>query len=143
MGAQYSIPYCAAVAVTADPGDPALYGEDVIDDTARRELAQRVELVIDKDMEAVYPKHYGARVELHLANGQRRDSFVLDPHGMPGDPCSEAERIAKFTRLASGLLSAAATQDVITAVRNCDRAASVREFTRLLRPDQASASATA
>ena len=143
MGAQYSIPYCAALAVTGDPGDPALYGEYAIDEAARRELARRVELVIDTEMEAAYPRHYGARVELHLANGRRRDSRVLDPHGMPADPCTEAERIAKFTRLASNVLPVEAIAGVISAVRNCERAASAREFTRLLRPDPRASRATA
>ena len=143
MGAQYSIPYCAALAVTADPGDPTMYGEGQINDADRRDLARRVELVIDERMEAVYPQHYGARVELHLANGECRKSFVLDPHGMPGDPYTEAERLAKFTRLAAGMLSSAAITQVIAAVRDCARAPSVRELTRLLRPASQTASAAA
>jgi 2-methylcitrate dehydratase PrpD len=133
MGAQYSIPYCAALALTGDPADPAMYGPDRLDDRARRELAARVELVIDPEMEAVYPKHYGARVELRLANGECRESFVMDPHGMPGDPCTERERLEKFARLASAVMPPARAQDISAWIRGCDQAASVRDLTGWLR----------
>ena len=53
MGAQYSIPYCAALAVTANPSDPAMYAPEAIDDPERRRLAQRVALVPDDEMEEI------------------------------------------------------------------------------------------
>lgn len=134
MGAQYSIPYCAALALTADPADPAQYGHAALDDAARRELARRVELVIDKEMEAVYPEHYGARVELQLASGERRGSVVLDPHGMPADPCNETERLEKFSRLASALVKSPATiANIAKTIQGAAQLKSVRAITDLLR----------
>ncbi|MBI3935702.1 MAG: MmgE/PrpD family protein [Betaproteobacteria bacterium] len=133
MGAQYSLPYCAALALTADPGDPANFAPEAVDDPARRELARRIELVVDPQMEAVYPKHYGARVELELGNGERRGSAVLDPHGMPADPCTESERLEKFSRLASSVKSSAAVAEIVRKVRSAERLHSVRELTDLLR----------
>ena len=133
MGAQYSFPYCAALALAGDPTDPAMYGDDAIAEPRRRSLAHRVELALDAEMEAAYPKHYGSRIELHLANGERRESFVRDPHGMPGDPCTPAERIAKFTRLTAGLMSEAAVASTIAAVQTCERLPSIRDFTQRLR----------
>jgi 2-methylcitrate dehydratase PrpD len=133
MGAQYSIPYCAALALTADPADPGLYREEAIDDPSRRGLARRIELYVDAEMEAAYPRHYGSRVELELADGKRSESRVLDPHGMPADPCSEAERREKFLRLAGGLGGPAAAAAVQQAVLDCEHLASVREILRPLR----------
>jgi 2-methylcitrate dehydratase PrpD len=133
MGAQYSFPYCAALALTADPTDPAMYTEKAIDDPARRELARRVELYVDPEMEAAYPKHYGSRIEVQLAGGKRLQSFVLDPHGMPADPVSETERIAKFKRLAAPVLPAAKSGEIIGKVRAIEMLASARELSALLR----------
>jgi len=133
MGAQYSLPYCAALAATANPSDPAMFAPDAINEPSRRELARRVELVVDPEMEAAYPKHYGARVELELANGERRTSAVLDPHGMPADPCTETERLDKFTRLASHVKPAAAVAEIIRKARGADHLKSVQELTALLR----------
>ena len=133
MGAQYSLPYCAALALTADPTDPANYASAAIDNASRRGLARRVELVVDKEMEAAYPKHYGARVELELANGERRVSTVIDPHGMPGDPCTEAERKEKFSRLASSVLPPDAVERIVEKIARAETLPSARDLGALLR----------
>ncbi len=133
MGAQYSFPYCAALALTADPTDPAMYTEQAINDPARRELACRVELYVDAEMEAAYPKHYGSRVEVELADGKRLQSFVKDPHGMPADPVTDAERIAKFSRLAAPVLPENTAGETIRMLRAVETLASVRELSPLLR----------
>ena len=136
MGAQYSLPYCAALAVTADPRDPAMYFGDQLDEPARRKLARRIELVVDPEMETAYPKHYGARVHLELANGERHDSAVLDPHGMPSDPCSNEERLAKFRLLVRHCMSDARALQLIEAVGKIENLRSVLELTRMMRVDQ-------
>jgi 2-methylcitrate dehydratase PrpD len=132
MGAQYSIPYCAALALTGDPADPAMYGDAVLDDPARRALAQRVELVVDDEMEALYPQHYGSRVRVELANGDVRMSKVLDPHGMPADPVTEAERVEKFRRLASSQLRPTEVDRVIEIVCSLERQASIKALSEAL-----------
>jgi len=58
---------------------------------------------------------------------------VLDPHGMPADPCTETERIAKFRRLATAVLAAKACDDVIDVIRGVDKLGSVLELSSLLR----------
>ncbi|MBI1989573.1 MAG: MmgE/PrpD family protein [Betaproteobacteria bacterium] len=136
MGAQYSLPYCAALAVTADPREPAMYFGKELDDPSRRELARRIELVVDPEMEAAYPKHYGARVHLELANGKSYDSAVIDPHGMPSDPCSDAERLAKFRLLVRDRMPEARASQVIDAVNKLEKLGSAGELTRMMKPDQ-------
>jgi 2-methylcitrate dehydratase PrpD len=133
MGAQYSFPYCAALALAGDPTDPGMYLEKEIRDPERRALARRVELYVDPEMEAAYPKHYGSRIELVLANGERRASFVLDPHGMPADPVSDPERIEKFTRLAGYAKPAERVNDIARAVQRSEKLSSVRELMEFIR----------
>ena len=136
MGAQYSLPYCAALAVTADPRDPAMYFGDQLDEPARRKLARRIELVVDPEMETAYPKHYGARVHLELANGECHDSAVLDPHGMPSDPCSNEERLAKFRLLVRHCMPDARALQLIEAVGKIENLRSVLDLTRMMRVDE-------
>ena len=133
MGAQYSFPYCAALALAGEPTDPGMYLEKEIGNPERRALARRVELYTDEQMEAAYPKHYGSRIELTLAGGERRTSFVLDPHGFPADPVNEPERIEKFTRLAGHALPAARVADITAAVQRAEKLSSVRELMELIR----------
>jgi 2-methylcitrate dehydratase PrpD len=113
--------------------DPGMYLEKEIDHPGRRALARRVELYVDDQMEAAYPRHYGSRIELTLANGERRASFVLDPHGFPADPVTAPERIEKFTRLASHALPDARVKEIAAAVQRAESLASVRELTALVR----------
>ena len=133
MGAQYSFPYCAALALAGDPADPGMYLEKEIGDAGRRALARRVELYVDEQMEAAYPKHYGSRIELVLAGGERRTSFVLDPHGFPADPVTEPERIEKFNRLAGKVKPAARASEITAAVQRVEKLASGRELMELIR----------
>jgi len=133
MGAQFSIPYCAALALTGDPADPAAYGEAALADEARRALAQRVEIFVDPEMEAAYPRHYGARVELQFGNGERRTAARLDPHGMPADPCTQSELEQKFLRLAGRVKSTGEASRILAEVRQLHRAPGVRGLTELLR----------
>ena len=133
MGAQYSFPYCAALALAGDPTNPSMYLEKAITDPARRELARRVELYVDGEMEAAYPRHYGSRIELALANGERRTSFVLDPHGMPADPVTAEERVEKFARLAGHAIPAARVTEIAAAVQRAERLSSARELMELIR----------
>jgi 2-methylcitrate dehydratase PrpD len=133
FGAQFSIPYCAALALTGDPADAAAYAPDTAEARTCMELAQRVELVVDPEMEAAYPKHYGARVELELATGEKKVSSRLDPHGMPADPCTPRELTQKFESLASRVKSREDVAAITSIARNAERLRSARELAALLR----------
>lgn len=132
MGAQYSFPYCAALALTGDPQDPEMYRNANLDDPARRALATRIELYTDPEMEAAHPRHYGARIEVQLTDGRLLQSALLDPHGMPADPCTPPEREAKFRRLAKNVIPPDAADKVIATVRSAASLNNVNELTALL-----------
>jgi 2-methylcitrate dehydratase PrpD len=67
-----------------------------------------------------------------LGNGERRTSFVLDPHGMPADPVSNQERLDKFTRLAGHSKSSAAVNDITRVVQRAEKLSSVRVLVELI-----------
>lgn len=133
MEAQYSIPYCVAVALTADAGDPNAFSLEAIKDPARRAIAERVEVCVDPQSEAVYPKQFGTRVLLHLDSGEVKEAATLDPHGTAADPCTGEERIAKFTRLARLSPLKRDPAAIVAAVQTLDTAKSARELGKLLR----------
>jgi 2-methylcitrate dehydratase PrpD len=133
MSGQYSIPYCAAVALTTDPRNPACFHRDAVNDPAKRELARKVAIVVDPEVEAVYPAKFGARVKLTLENGSVSELKVLESHGTPADPCSEQELVDKFKLLAGSRLQPAAVADLARAVRSVATIHSVRDLTGVLR----------
>ena len=133
MEAQYSIPYCAAVALSGTPADPGEFCAPAIHDPARLAFARRVELRVDPESEAVYPARFGSRVELHLSNGEVKQAATLDPHGTAADPCSEEELVAKFKRLAALSAPGVDASAVVDAVARLDTSKSTRDLSALLR----------
>jgi 2-methylcitrate dehydratase PrpD len=133
MDAQYSIPYCAGLALTGDPGDPRAFEPAMFNDPTLRDLATRVEVVPDEACEAVYPAHFGSRVTLHLTSGASKTALTLDPHGTPADPCSDAELDTKFKRLAALSPLAVDANAMTQAVLSLDARMRVSELSRLLR----------
>jgi len=133
MGAQYSIPYCAAVALTGDPRDPARFADEAVTDPAMRALAAKVEVAIDPAVEAVYPGKFGASVTLTRADGSTAERTVLECRGTPADPCSRAELTDKFRLLAGAHLPADAVSALAEQIARTTDLSSARELTRLLR----------
>jgi 2-methylcitrate dehydratase PrpD len=133
MGAQYSIPYCAALSAMGDPTDPASFGESAIARSDVRELATRVELFLDAEAEAVYPKQFASRVELELTSGEKRTDSVLDPHGSPANPCTDAECELKFTRLAGASKSTKVVTELLELMRSLGKMETVASLSDALR----------
>jgi 2-methylcitrate dehydratase PrpD len=133
MEAQYSIPYCCAVALNGDSADPNEFCGSAIDDPVRRAFASRVELRVDPESEAVYPARFGSRVELYFRTGEVRQAATLDPHGTAADPCTDEELVAKFTRLVALSDSRVDARAVVDAVSRLDTSGSIQELTRVLR----------
>ena len=133
MEAQYSIPYCVALALAGDPADPNEFCTPAIDDPLRRAFARRVELRVDPESEAAYPARFGSRVEVHFRNGELRQAATLDPHGTAADPCTQAELIGKFRRLAGLSPIDIDASAVVNVVSRLHELSSAGELTRLLR----------
>lgn len=133
MEAQYSIPYCAAVALEGDANSPAEFESAAYTNPARRDFAQRVELKVDPESDAVYPARFGTRVTLEFANGEVKEAATLDPHGTPADPCTNDELEAKFRRLATQAKARVDQDAIVAAVRDLGALGSVRDLTKLLR----------
>ncbi|MCC6531678.1 MAG: MmgE/PrpD family protein [Burkholderiales bacterium] len=133
MTAQYSIPFCAGVALSADPRSPEPFMPDRLWDETVRGIAARTRLSVDAAMEAQYPEHFGAHVEVELESGKRHEQSVLDPHGTPADPFSAAEAEAKFRLLAAAAKTPAAIDRIVAAVAALDDARSLENLSAALR----------
>ncbi|MFO1162233.1 MAG: MmgE/PrpD family protein [Reyranellaceae bacterium] len=132
MGAQYSIPYCAALSLLGDPRDPAEYARDRVADAALRAVARKVEIHVDPDADAVYPAKFAASVELAVAGSTPLSASVHECHGTPADPCSTAELRAKFMLLAGRRLAASEAAAVADDVARLERLEKIGGLTRRL-----------
>lgn len=121
MLAQYSVPFCVALAALRDPADPASFAADALRDPAILDLAQRVRMDI-RQQDGVPAKGWGVEMEVRL--GDRHvitgslDSFT----GCPEQPFTNAAIAAKFRRLTAdmGETAASALLDFLNDLENVD-----------------------
>lgn len=103
--AQYSLPYPVAAALVAGRVGPDEVMPPCLFDEAVLQLADRVAMIVDPDLEARFPAEALARVTLHLTDGRILASEVFGARGDPSDPLTDVELDEKFTLLTSSLLA--------------------------------------
>lgn len=96
-GAQYSVPFCAAIALYYDVNDPLAFADTALNDTNVRKLARTLKLVEMKDSEA--GGAWSSRVVVELRDGRRFERFAEEFKGTPASPLSAEELKTKFMRM--------------------------------------------
>jgi 2-methylcitrate dehydratase PrpD len=109
MQAQYSVPFCVALALYRDPADPRSYSDDALADPGIMDMCRRIELRPYAAAEA--PKAaWQTRIEVVLHDGRRfsmeRDAF----RGTPEEPLDAGALREKFRRLTGDIPEGAGAQ---------------------------------
>jgi 2-methylcitrate dehydratase PrpD len=105
MQAQYSVPFCVALAAFRDPADPASWDASAVADAGIRDLCRRVELVGFAAGETA-ASGWHTRVQVVLDDGRALTADARTFPGMPEDPLDDAAVRAKFERLAGARVPA-------------------------------------
>ena len=95
MMAQYSIPFCVALAHVRDPRDPRSFDEGTLREPHIRSLAERVTITIAKDR----PTPLAAEVTVALKDGRVLTRCVAAFKGTPEQPLDQGELREKFLLL--------------------------------------------
>ncbi len=103
MLAQYSVPFCVALALFRDPDDPANFTDDARADPAIRDMARRIEVAV-QDISNRPGMGWASTVHVTLRDGRRFTRAAKIFKGMPQAPLSPAELEAKFRRLTAPTL---------------------------------------
>jgi 2-methylcitrate dehydratase PrpD len=94
LSARFSLPYAVAAVLTARASELSTF--DYRPPVA--ELAERVSVGVDDELERHWPRHSPTRVVVHA--GERLEASVTDPHGHHHDPLTADELRRKFSALA-------------------------------------------
>ncbi|MDQ3317424.1 MAG: MmgE/PrpD family protein, partial [Actinomycetota bacterium] len=106
------------------------FTEESIRDPELRAFHDRVEMVLDPEIDAAYPKRWIGLVEVETTDGRHLTSRVEVPKGDPGNPLSRTEIEDKARRLAA-FRDGASTGEIgriIERAWNLDREPDVRDF---------------
>jgi len=99
--AQYSVPFCMAVAFLRDPTDPDTFSEEAVRDPAIRALTRNVTVAVLHDAPADQGK--ASRVTVKLKNGRVLLKEMHSYPGMPEEPLTTTELRKKFDLLTAAL----------------------------------------
>jgi len=113
-GAQYSVPFCAAIALYHDASDPLAFSDSALNDARVRALARSLKLVEMKDTEA--GGAWATRVIVELKDKRRFERFAEEFRGTPASPLSAAELKDKFMRMARSHARAAELHEQLSAI---------------------------
>jgi 2-methylcitrate dehydratase PrpD len=97
MLAQYSVPFCVAIAAHHDPLDPATFCDRVTGERRVRDLASRIDLTASEEV-----KGWGARLMVQLHDKRTFEGASDTWLGCPETPLSPAALRLKFERLTEG-----------------------------------------
>ncbi len=131
--ATYSAPFSVASALLTGSCWREQYTEEKIKDPTILALAEKVEVVKDDGLDALYDEKWPAIVEVQTTDGRlltaRRDLMK----GEPEDPVSDPELKRKFLSLATDAVSADRAEEIWQAVFRLDEMKSVSPLVNLLR----------
>jgi 2-methylcitrate dehydratase len=103
--ADHSLPYCIAAAIADRQVTPLQFTDEKIMDPRIRAQLQKVEVVADPEIEALFPKLQRVIVTIHAAGGREFTKQIDYPKGDPRNPLTDAEIEEKFDALAEPVLS--------------------------------------
>jgi 2-methylcitrate dehydratase PrpD len=106
------------------------FTEEALEDPELREFNERVEMVLDPEVDAAYPRRWIGLVEVETTGGERITSRVDVPKGDPGNTLSREELEEKARSLAAygGGASDAEMDRIIHRVWNLDREPDMRNL---------------
>ena len=103
VGGQFSMHFTAAVAAQTGNLTWDDYDQYLTDPTTL-ELAQRIDVQEDSEMDAIYPERMGGKVSIRLTDGSLQSRCIEIPKGEPENfPDAEAHR-SKFISLTQPVL---------------------------------------
>ena len=99
--AQYSTPFCVALAFYRDPRDPNVFTNAALNDPSIRALCRKVKLELRREANTGNP--LASRVTVRLNDGRELIQNMEHFPGMPQDPLNRTQLREKFTTLTAAL----------------------------------------
>jgi 2-methylcitrate dehydratase PrpD len=129
--AQYSLPFCIALAAIRGPEALLPMLDDTLGDERVLALARRVRLHLDAPFDAMFSASVPGRVTV-TARGQRFSETVLAPRGEPTNPMSWNDLERKFLIATGRMIDQSFAESVLSASRKV-RSGEFRPLAAVLR----------
>ncbi len=134
--ADHSLPYVIAAAIAERQVTPLQFTDEKIMDPTIRAQLNKVEVVADPEIEALFPELQRAIVKIVATDGREFTKQIDYPKGDPRNPLTDQEIEEKFEALAGPVLSNERRERIRAAVWDLDRLDSISELMQLLTSDR-------
>jgi 2-methylcitrate dehydratase PrpD len=115
--AQFSLPYSAAVALCAGEAGPDQYLDPWLTDAGVLELAGRVTVTSDAEVDAKFPAKWAAKIRVRTRDGRTLEYAADDCLGDPDKPLGAEALAEKFRTLTKGAIRDGSTGGLIAKIR--------------------------
>jgi 2-methylcitrate dehydratase PrpD len=136
---KFSLPYVVATSLLHGNARIDAFKAERLRDAATHALMQRIDMNVDPELDATFPKQRAARVAIETRDGRRFSHLQHTRKGDPDDPLSDAELDEKFLELAGPVLGRAAAQQSLGELHRIE----TRGDSELLAPKDAPARSVA
>lgn len=133
--ADHSLPYCIAVAVAKGNVLPSDFEEDALRDPLVWSLLDKIKVVANPEIDALFPKVKRAIVTIKTSQGayKKQEDFAK---GQPERPLSDEEIISKFKANSEKKISPSRMEDIIKATKELENTDEIGEYMKLLVSDK-------
>ncbi|NEW26652.1 MmgE/PrpD family protein [Nocardia cyriacigeorgica] len=136
---QYSLPFQFALAMLGRGNGFRTHHDymrgrlDLSEGSEIAELARRVSIEVDTELDTAYPGRWVADLTVTYRDGSSDHIFVDSPRGTAENPMSQPDLDAKFRDLTVAGMGVERSEALLTAIKAGDPATKVTEFAALLR----------
>ena len=131
-GCKFSIQYCVAAMLKFGAVGIEQFGPEMMADPAVRALMTKIEVVFDKDVDAIIksdPSKLASIVVVETTDGKQYEMEVDYPKGDPDNPFTWEEAVAKFSHLAEPVYGEAVVKKLVALI---DTLEDVQDFRKAL-----------
>jgi 2-methylcitrate dehydratase PrpD len=123
--ARFSLKYVVATALTHGSVRFAAFEPARMNDPATRALMERIEVAIDPELDAAFPKQRAARVAFTARDGRQEELLQPTRIGDPEAPLSDAQLDAKYLELAVPVLGEAKARALLADLWTLEKSKTV------------------
>lgn len=124
--ADHSMAYCVAVALIDGDLTLSSFDDHRLCDAKVLALMDKTRITEDPELNAAYPKGIPNRLIVTLAGGTKLEKRVDFPRGHNLNPMTDEEVVAKFKRLADGVVSDATAESILACCWQLETLSDVR-----------------
>jgi 2-methylcitrate dehydratase PrpD len=131
---KFSMNFCVALALTNRAVKMDDFTDEMVNNRAIRELADKVEMSVDPELAKAgyFQGTWDTIVKIVIKDGKQYSKRVDQAKGDPGNPLTEPEIMSKFADCASKLFSPKKVNESATMLRNLANIKNIQELLRIL-----------